>query len=105
MKQLFVDKVNVKGLTLEQVIQNNTSQYAPKANPTFTGTVTAPTIKATNLTVSGLTLEQVIKNNTSQYAPKANPTFTGTITAPTIKATNLTVSGTLNIPGGQIWIE
>jgi hypothetical protein len=53
MKQLFVDKVTVKGVTLEQVIKNNTTQFATKANPTFTGTVTAPTVKSTTLTVSG----------------------------------------------------
>ena len=51
------------------------------ANPTFTGTVAAPTINATT------SLQENGVDTDSKFAPLANPTFTGTLSASTINAT------------------
>jgi hypothetical protein len=55
-------------------LKSNTaaSTYAPKASPTFTGTVTFPDTS---------TITDYLKSSTaaSTYAPLASPTFTGTI--------------------------
>ena len=51
------------------------------ANPTFTGTVAAPTINATtSLQENGVDID-------GKFAPLANPTCTGTLAAPMINAT------------------
>jgi hypothetical protein len=78
---------------------------APLASPTFTGTVTAPTVAVTtalnltgNLSASGATitptelsyLDTVSSNVQTQLdakSPIASPTFTGTVTGPVINAT------------------
>ena len=65
--------------------------YAPINNPTFTGTLTAPTINAsTALQVGGANINTI-------YAPLASPTFTGTATAPTINASTALQVGGVNI--------
>ncbi len=68
-------------------IQTQMDLKAPKASPTFTGTVTIPTpftLGATSVTASGSELNYVvgvtsaIQTQLNLLAPKASPTFTGT---------------------------
>ena len=55
------------------------SSYAPKASPTFTGTVTVPTpATSSNTTVAASTAFVKAQG----YATLASPTFTGTVTIP-----------------------
>lgn len=54
---------------------NASSTYAPKASPTFTGTVTIPA----GASISGYLTTATAS---STYAPLASPTFTGTVTIP-----------------------
>jgi hypothetical protein len=59
-----------------------TDLKAPLANPTFTGTVSAPTVAidaSTNVATNA-----AVKAVTDLKAPLANPTFTGTVSAPTV---------------------
>ena len=56
-------------------VLNQIGDKAPKANPTFTGTVTIPT-----MTFNGSNLQTTLDGK----APKASPTFTGTATIPLI---------------------
>ena len=56
-------------------VLNQIGDKAPKANPTFTGTATIPT-----MTFNGSNLQTTLDGK----APKANPTFTGTATIPLI---------------------
>ena len=85
---------------------------APVADPTFTGTVTGPTINAstalqiggTAITATAAELNKMdgatvsasdINSAVTSKAPTADPTFTGTLAAPTINAsTKLQVNGT-----------
>lgn len=88
---------------------------APKANPVFTGTVTAPVLALTGAgstgDVSGMsvtnggttsTLSSIlgtVLGNVSTIgtlAPKANPTFTGTVTAPKLVITGTGTTGDLS---------
>jgi hypothetical protein len=70
--------------TITDYLKSSTaaSTYAPKASPTFTGTVTFPDasvitdyLKSTTAASTYLTTSSAA----STYAPKASPTFTGTI--------------------------
>jgi len=92
------------------------SGAAPTADPTFTGTLTAPTINASSglqiggvaITASASDLNGVAGVNTNvqsqldDKAPLASPTFTGTTTIPTASITTLNVGGsdvTSNVTG------
>jgi hypothetical protein len=100
---------HVDGVTSNVQTQMNTK--APVADPTFTGTVTGPTINAstalqiggTAITATaaelnkmdGVTVSASDINTVTAKAPTADPTFTGTLAAPTINAsTKLQVNGT-----------
>ena len=83
---------------------------APTADPTFTGTLTAPTINAstglqiggTAITATAADLNGVAGINTNVQtqldakSPLASPTFTGTVTVPTLSlgGTSVTTIGT-----------
>jgi hypothetical protein len=79
--------------------------YAPLALPTFTGTVTIPTLKlgSVTLTCNGTELNYLsgvtsaIQTQIGLKAPLASPTFTGTVTLPTV-----TLNGALNVNSQQI---
>ena len=80
---------------------------APTADPTFTGTVTAPTINASTglqiggvaITASAADLNGVSGINTNVQsqldakAPLASPTFTGTVTVTTLDLGGTSVTG------------
>jgi len=84
------------------------SGAAPLASPTFTGTLTAPTINAstalqiggTAITASAADINGVagvnsnVQTQLDTKAPLASPTFTGTATIPTATVTTLTLGGT-----------
>ena len=67
----------------------------PAANPTFTGTLTGPSIRVTGLSnsfvksdasgslVNGTISVSDLPSHTHAYLPIGNPTFTGTLTGPT----------------------
>jgi len=67
-----------------------TTNFAPKANPTFTGTVTVPTAPASDVSTKAASTAFV----DSYYATKAAPAFTGSATG-----VNLTLSGNLVVNG------
>jgi hypothetical protein len=92
-------------------VQTQMDTKAPVADPTFTGTATAPTVNAstalqiggTAITATaaelnkmdGVTVSASDINSVTTKAPAADPTFTGTLAAPTINAsTKLQVNGT-----------
>ena len=100
---------HVDGVTSN--VQTQMDTKAPVASPTFTGTVTGPTINAstalqiggTAITATaaelnkmdGVTVSASDINSVTTKAPAADPTFTGTLAAPTINAsTKLQVNGT-----------
>ena len=100
---------HVDGVTSN--VQTQMDTKAPVADPTFTGTVTGPTINAstalqiggTAITATaaelnkmdGVTVSASDINSVTSKAPTADPTFTGTLAAPTINAsTKLQVNGT-----------
>ena len=60
-------------ITVNTVNGVSLTNYATLASPTFTGTVTIPTLNVTTLTGTAL----------ASYAPISSPTFTGTVTIPT----------------------
>ena len=60
---------------------------APKESPTFTGTVTIPT-----MTFNGTDLQTTLNNK----APKQSPIFTGTVTIPTLTFNNADLQTTLD---------
>ena len=66
------------------------ADLAPKANPTFTGTVTVPTAPASDVSTKAASTAFV----DSYYATKAAPAFTGSATG-----VNLTLSGNLVVNG------
>lgn len=80
---------------------------APTADPTFTGTVTAPTINASTglqiggvaITASAADLNGVAGINTNVQSqldaksPLASPTFTGTVTVTTLDLGGTSVTG------------
>ena len=84
------------------------SGAAPLASPTFTGTLSAPTINAstalqiggTAITASASDLNGVagvnsnVQTQLDTKAPLASPTFTGTATIPTATVTTLSLGGT-----------
>jgi hypothetical protein len=91
-----------------------TDLLAPKANPTFSGTITATgtTLNASTLTATTVALDNTtnvatnaaVKAVTDLLAPKANPTFSGTITATgttlnagTLTATTVAIDNTTNV--------
>jgi len=67
-----------------------TTNFAPKANPTFTGTVTVPTASASDVSTKAASTAFV----DAYYATKAAPAFTGSATG-----VNLTLSGNLVVNG------
>jgi hypothetical protein len=77
----------------DHVHASDTSR-APLANPTFTGTLAAPTINASSiLQIGGANINTI-------YAPIANPTFTGIVTTPTINVTSaIEISGGVGTNG------
>jgi hypothetical protein len=100
-------------------IQTQIDSKSPTASPTFTGTVTVPTLAVTT-TATGITKSMVglgNVDNTSDAnkpistatqsaldlkAPKASPTFTGTLTAADVEITgNLNVTGTTTTVDSQ----
>ncbi len=98
----------VDGVT--SAIQTQIDTKAPVAGPTFTGTLTAPTINASTALqiggaaitatatelnkMDGVTVSASDINSVTAKAPTADPTFTGTATAPTINAsTALQIGG------------
>ena len=66
---------------------------APRASPTFTGTVTVPTASANDNTTKAASTAYV-QTELGDYATLAAPALTGTATA-----VNLTLSGTLTVNG------
>jgi len=84
-----------------------TTNFAPKANPTFTGTVTVPTAPASDVSTKAASTAFV----DAYYATKASPTFTGSPTVPgyaalagaaftgAVTGTDLTLSGNLVVNG------
>lgn len=62
------------------------TQYAPKANPTFTGIPTAPTQAKTDNSTKLATTAHV-KSVVADYAPLSSPALTGKPTAPTAAQT------------------
>tara|TARA_A100000171_G_C2116872_1_gene138361 strand:+ start:770 stop:1249 length:480 start_codon:yes stop_codon:yes gene_type:complete len=84
------------------------SGAAPLASPTFTGTLSAPTINAstalqiggTAITASASDINGVagvnsnVQTQLDTKAPLASPTFTGTATIPTATVTTLSLGGT-----------
>ena len=84
------------------------SGAAPLASPTFTGTLSAPTINAstslqiggTAITASAADINGVagvnsnVQTQLNTKAPLASPTFTGTATIPTATVTPFTLGGT-----------
>tara|TARA_R100001510_G_C7656226_1_gene216033 strand:+ start:3348 stop:3827 length:480 start_codon:yes stop_codon:yes gene_type:complete len=84
------------------------SGAAPLASPTFTGTLSAPTINAstslqiggTAITASAADINGVagvnsnVQTQLNTKAPLASPTFTGTATIPTATVTTFTLGGT-----------
>ena len=92
-------------------VQTQMDTKAPVADPTFTGTATAPTVNASTALqiggvaitataaelnkMDGVTVSASDINSVTAKAPTADPTFTGTLAAPTINAsTKLQVDGT-----------
>jgi len=67
-----------------------TTNFAPKANPTFTGTVTVPTAPASDVSTKAASTAFV----DAYYATKAAPAFTGSATG-----VDLTLSGNLVVNG------
>ena len=84
------------------------SGAAPLASPSFTGTLSAPTINAsttlqiggTAITASAADINGVagvnsnVQTQLDTKAPLASPTFTGTATIPTATVTTLSLGGT-----------
>ncbi|EPR6232579.1 phage tail protein [Escherichia coli] len=62
------------------------TQYAPKANPTFTGIPTAPTQAKTDNSTK-LATTAYVKSVVADYAPLSSPALTGKPTAPTAAQT------------------
>jgi len=89
--QAKIDEINAGTLALQTWVS---ASYAPKASPTFTGTVTIPagasisgylttsTASSTYQTQAGMSSYLTTASASSTYAPKASPTFTGTVTIP-----------------------
>ena len=83
------------------------SGAAPLASPSFTGTLSAPTINAsttlqiggTAITASAADINGVagvnsnVQTKLDTKAPLASPTFTGTVTIPTIAIVGTTAAG------------
>lgn len=78
---------------------------APKASPTFTGTVVVPTpftIGAVSMTATGTQLNYVagvtsaIQTQIDTKAPLASPTFTGTTTIPILTITKVSAAESAN---------
>jgi hypothetical protein len=99
-------KANVSALSSYLTTASASSTYAPKASPTFTGTMNAAGITATG-TVAAATLQQgssslntilssylLSSTAATNYAPKASPAFTGTATFNIVDATDLRQGGT-----------
>ncbi len=94
----------VNGVT--SAIQTQIDLKAPKASPTFTGTVTMPTpftLGAVSVTTTGTEFNFVagvtsgIQAQLNLKAPLASPTFTGVVTIPTpftLGAVSVTATGT-----------
>ncbi len=98
---------------VSSAIQTQLNLLAPKANPTFTGTVTYPTpftLGAVSVTATGTEMNYLvgvssaIQTQFTSKAPLASPTFTGTVTIPTpftLGAVSVTATGTeLNYVAG-----
>jgi hypothetical protein len=129
--QIEVDAGTVTNKVISPKTFNDSSQLsakAPLASPTFTGTVTAPTVNVSGLTASELVATDGSKNLQSlavatypslaelayvkgvtsaiqtqigAKAPLASPTFTGTVTAPTVNVSGLTASQVVVTDGSK----
>jgi len=81
-------------LKIDQFLYNNSgsdvtidlANLALKANPTFTGTVTVPTVTAGDNSTKAASTAFVV----ASFAPKVSPTFSGTVTVPTASANDNT---------------
>jgi len=99
--QAKIDEINAGTLATQTWVSASylttssaSTTYAPKASPTFTGTVTIPsgasisgyltsaTASSTYQPLSGMSSYLTTSSAASTYAPKASPTFTGTVTIP-----------------------
>jgi hypothetical protein len=85
----------------------NPDIFAPRENPTFTGTVFLDTLAATGaLTGANLSGVNTGDQDLSGLAPKASPTFTGTVSLATLAATgsitgaSVRATGTVMAAGG-----
>jgi hypothetical protein len=87
---------NVNLVLGKKLLVNGDEVYARLANPTFTGSVIAPTVAIGDNSTKVATTAAV-KAVTDLKAPIASPTFTGTATV-----NNLTVSGNLTLTE---WIQ
>lgn len=94
--------LKVQDLIYEDASNNEVTvvlaSLAPKASPTFTGTVTVPTATAGDNTTKAASTAFVV----ASFAPKAAPTFTGVINGyDLVLSGNLTVNGTQTIINTQ----
>ena len=99
--QAKIDEINAGTLATQTWVSASylttssaSTTYAPKASPTFTGTVTIPsgasisgyltsaTASSTYQPLSGMSSYLTTSSAATTYAPKASPTFTGTVTIP-----------------------
>jgi hypothetical protein len=99
--QAKIDEINAGTLATQTWVSASylttssaSTTYAPKASPTFTGTVTIPsgasisgyltsaTASSTYQPLSGMSSYLTTASAATTYAPKASPTFTGTVTIP-----------------------
>jgi hypothetical protein len=91
ISQAKIDELNAGVLATQSW---TATTYAPKASPTFTGTVTIPAgasisgylttsvASSTYQTLSGMSSYLTTSSAATTYATKASPTFTGTVTIP-----------------------
>jgi hypothetical protein len=91
LSQAKLDELNAGVLATQSWTAN---AYAPKASPTFTGTVTIPAgasisgylttsvASSTYQTISGMSSYLTTSSAATTYATRASPTFTGTVTIP-----------------------
>jgi len=98
MKKYGTNNTDRKWIFQSYFSNDPETKYAPKASPTFTGTVTGPTINAsTALQIGGTAITSTaaelnytdgvtsnIQTQLNAKAPLASPTFTGTVTTASV---------------------